>query len=59
MGVKQLMMMWRTPLGYSMSSRREKGRKYALRMWRVVIGSVTPLIAWNFTGLVASMTVSA
>ncbi len=23
-------------------------------MWRVVIGSVTPLIAWNFTGLVAS-----
>jgi hypothetical protein len=30
-----------------------------LRMWRVVIASVTPLIAWNLTGLVASMTVSA
>ncbi|MCY1369339.1 hypothetical protein D9M69_563740 [compost metagenome] len=28
-------------------------------MWRVVIASVTPLIAWNFTGLVASITVSA
>ena len=26
-GVKQLMMMWRMPEGYSMSSRREKGRK--------------------------------
>ena len=44
MGVKQLMMAWRMPPGYSMSSRREKGRQEALRMRRVVTASVTPLM---------------
>ena len=40
------MMTWRTPLGYSMSSRRLKGRQQALRMWRCVIGSRLPLTRW-------------
>ncbi len=57
-GVAQLMM-WRMPLGYSMSSRRQNGKYQLLRIRRSVSSSVLP-VTWCATGgLRMSMTVVA
>ena len=58
-GVAQLKMMWRMPDGYSMSSRRQNGMNHRLRMCRLVVGALVPVMRAACGGLLMVTMVSA